>query len=147
VFPVWQNPDKPKADVNRLLLDLLEQDPSNRMAFEFLMGNYLLHRDLASARALMPRIRDMAGAAYETRDGRRRTPVHYQEAMAMYGDGAGAPAPLPGVEVEAETLNRMAVFKRVIAQSAGRDGAKQAAWERFRHSYFFYFVFGPGDYR
>ena len=147
VIPVWQNPDKPDADVNRLLLDQLERDPSNRMAFEFLMGNYLLARDLAGARALMPRIRYMTGLAYETPDGKRRTPRHYQEAMAMYGDAGGKPVVLDGFEIEPETLSRMAVFKWLMSQSANRDAAMQAAWSRFRDSYFFYFVFGPGDYR
>ena len=147
VIPVWQNPDKPDADVNRLLLDQLEQDPSNRMAFEFLMGNYLLARDLLSARALMPRIRHMTGPAYERPDGKRRTPRHYQESMAMYGDGAGKPVDLEGLEIEPGTLSRMAVFKRLMSQSAGRDAAMQAAWSGFHDSYFFYYVFGPGDYR
>jgi hypothetical protein len=147
VIPVWQNPDKPDADVNRMLLDQLEKDPSNRMAFEFLMGNYLLARDLASARALMPGIRYLSGPAYQTPGGKRRTPRYYQEAMAMYGDGAGRPVVVEGLEIEPETLNRMAVFKRVMSQSPGRDAAMQAAWTNFRDSYFFYFVFGPGDYR
>ena len=147
VIPVWQNPDKPDADVNRLLLDQLEKDPSNRMAFEFLMGNYLLARDLPAARTLMPRIRDMTGPAYQSPDGGRRTPRYYQEAMAMYGDVTGTRVELEGFEIDPETVNRMAVFKRVMSQSAGRDSAMQAAWSRFRDSYFFYFVFGPGDYR
>jgi hypothetical protein len=135
---VWQNPEKPDADVNRLLLDQLDADPSNRMAFEFLMGNYLLARDLAGARALMPRL---------PQTGTGRTPRHYQEAMAMYADAAGQPVAVDGFAIEPETLNRMAVFKRLMSQSAGRDAAMRAAWDRFRDSYFFYFVFGPGDYR
>jgi hypothetical protein len=138
-IPVWQNPEKPGADVNRLLLDQLDADPTNRMAFEFLMGNYLIARDLNGARALMPRIAriDYGG----------RTPRHYQEAMAMYADGTGQPVVIEGVTVESDTLNRMAVFKRLMSQSAGREAAMRAAWDRFRDSYFFYFVFGPGDYR
>jgi hypothetical protein len=142
VIAVWQNPDKPDADVNRLLLNQLEQDPSNRMAFEFLIGNHLLARDLPAARAAMPYIRHMSGPAYE-----RRTPRHYQEAMAMYADGTGKPVEIEGLSIEPETLNRMAVFKRLLSQSPGRDAARDATWERFRDSYFFYFVFGPGDYR
>ncbi len=145
--PVWQNPDKPGADVNRLLLDQLEQDPTNRMAFEFLIGNYLLARDLPAARGVMPGIQSMTGAAYIGADGKRRTPRYYQEAMAMYGDASGKPVELPGLEIEPETLNRMAVFKRIMSQSANRDAAMQAAWSSFRDSYFFYYVFGPGDYR
>ena len=144
---VWQNPDKPDADANRLLLDQLKQDPTNRMAFEFLMGNSLLARDLPGVRALLPRMRQLSGPAYETPDGRRRTPRHYQEAFAMYMDAAGEQPVIDGVEIEPETLNRMAIFKRIMSQSAGRNAAMQAAWSRFRDTYFFYYVFGPGDYR
>jgi hypothetical protein len=147
VFPVWQNPDKPEADLDRLLIDQLEQDPANRMAFEYLMGNYLLARNLTSARALMERIGAMAGPAYERQGGRGRVPRGYQEAMAMYVDSTGRQAEAAGLGVEAETLERMAVFKRIMSQSPSREAAKGAAWERFRHSYFFYYVFGPGDYR
>jgi hypothetical protein len=147
VLPVWQNPEKPEGDVNRLLLDQLERDPSNRMAFEFLMGNYLLARDLQGARNLMPHIRNMSGAAYQAPGGRRHTPRHYQEAMAMYGDGSGTAVSLEGLEIEPETLSRMAVFKRIMSQSPGKDAAMQAARERFHDSYFFFYVFGPGDYR
>ncbi len=65
----------------------------------------------------------------------------------MYGDAAGKPVAPDGFEIEPETLSRMAVFKWIMSQSAGRDAALQAAWSRFRDSYFFYYVFGPGDYR
>jgi hypothetical protein len=147
VFPVWQNPDKPEADLDRMLLDQLEQDPSNRMAFEYLMGNYLLARDLAAARALAPRIQNMTGPAYESPGGKRRTPRHYQEAMALYADTGGKPVEAGAFEIEPGTLERMTVFKRIMAGSPSREAAKAAAWETFRHTYFFYFVFGPGDYR
>ena len=147
VIAVWQRPDKPDADMERLLLDQLEQDPSNRTAFEFLMGNYLLGRDMAAIRGLMPRIRQMRGPAYERPDGTRRTPRHYQEAIAAYMDFSGQPVAIDGFEIEPDTLNRMAVFKRIMSQSSGNEVAKEAAWSRFHDSYFFYLVFGPGDYR
>jgi hypothetical protein len=147
VIPVWQNPEKPDADVDRLLLSQLERDPSNRMAFEFLMGNYLLARNLDAARSLVTYIAHMTGPAYETPDGRRRTPRCWQEAMAMYTEATGRPVEVDGVIIESETLNRMAVFKRILAQSGGKDAAMQAAWDAFRGTYFFYYVFGPGDYR
>jgi hypothetical protein len=117
------------------------------MAFEFLMGNLLLARDLTAARALMPAIRFLHGPAYETADGRRRTPRYYQEAMAMFRDATGQPLELQSFAIDPETLNQITVFKRLMSQSPGREAAMQAAWSRFRDSYFFYYVFGPGDYR
>jgi hypothetical protein len=147
VLPVWQRAGKPAGDMERLLLDQLEQDPSNRMAFEFLMGSYLVARDMAAIVAAMPRIKDITGPAYIGPGGRRRTPRHFQEAMAMYAASTGQPVNIDGLEIQPETMARLAVFKRIMDQSLTREAARDAAWTSFRDSYFFYFVFGPGDYR
>ena len=147
VLPVWQRASKPDGDMERLLLDQLEQDPSNRMAFEFLMGSYLVARNVAAAVAAMPRIKDISGPAYIGPDGRRRTPRHYQEAVAMYAGVTGQPVNIDEFEIQPETMARMAVFKRIMDQSPTKEAARDAAWSSFRDSYFFYFVFGPGDYR
>jgi hypothetical protein len=147
VLPVWQRVGKPDGDMERLLLDQLEQDPSNRMAFEFLMGSYLVARDMGAINATMPRIKDITGPAYIGPNGRRRTPRHFQEAMAMYADATGQPVNIDGLEIQPETMARLAVFKRIMAHSPTREAAREAAWSDFRYSYFFYVVFGPGDYR
>jgi hypothetical protein len=147
VLPVWQRAGKPAGDMERLLLDQLDQDPSNRMAFEFLMGSYLLARDVPAIVAAMPRIKDISGPAYIGPDGRHRTPRHFQEAMAMYAGSTGQPVNIEGLDIQPETMARMAVFKRIMDQSPTREAAREAAWSNFRDSYFFYFVFGPGDYR
>ena len=147
VLPVWQRAGKPAGDMERLLLDQLDQDPSNRMAFEFLIGSYLVARDVPAIVAAMPRIKDISGPAYIGPDGRRRTPRHFQEAMAMYAGSTGQPVIIEGLDIQPETMARMAVFKRIMDQSPTREAAREAAWSNFRDSYFFYFVFGPGDYR
>lgn len=147
MLPVWQRADRASADLERLLLDQLEQDPSNRMAFEFLMGGRLLARDMAAVRALMPRIKDMTGPAYAGPGGERRTPLRYQEAMAIYTDVTGAAVNIQGFEIQPETIQRAAAFKAIISQFPSREAAMQAAWNDFRATYFFYFAFGPGDYR
>jgi hypothetical protein len=144
---VWQRPDKPSADLERLLLDQLEQDPGNRMAFEFLMGNYLLARDMVAVHALMPRMAGMTGPAYVEPGGKRRTPRHYQEAMALHAGVTGQAVHMEGVEIEAGTLARMEAFKRTVSQVFTKEAAMHAAWDDFRDTYFFYFAFGPGDYR
>jgi hypothetical protein len=147
VLPVWQRAGKPAGDMERLLLDQLDQDPSNRMAFEFLIGSYLVARDVPALVAAMPRIKDISGPAYIGPDGRRRTPRHYQEAVAMYAGVTGQPVNIDGIEIQPEIMARMAVFKRIMDQSPTKEAARDAAWSNFRDSYFFYFVFGPGDYR
>jgi hypothetical protein len=111
------------------------------------MGSYLVARNVAAAVAAMPRIKDISGPAYIGPDGRRRTPRHYQEAVAMYAGVTGQPVNIDGFEIQPETMARMAVFKRIMDQSPTKEAARDAAWSSFRDSYFFYFVFGPGDYR
>jgi ABC-type sugar transport system substrate-binding protein len=111
------------------------------------MGAYLLARDGAAVSALMPRIADMSGPAYVGPDGRRRTPRYYQEAMAIFGDMTGKTVNIEGFEIQPETIERMNAFKRIMAQSPGREAARQAAWDGFRDTYFFYALFGAGDYR
>jgi hypothetical protein len=147
MLAVWQRAGQPGADMERLLLDQLRQDPSNRMAFEFLLGAYLVARDVSAVSALMPRIKDMTGPAYVLSDGRRRTPRHYQEAMALYADMTGKPVNIEGFEIQPETLQRMAAFRRIVIQFPSRERAMQAVWNEYRDTYFFYYVFGPGDYR
>jgi hypothetical protein len=147
MLPVWQRADDAGADVERLLLDQLQQDPSNRMAFEFLMGTYLLNRNIVALHALMPRMKDMTGPAYEGPAGERRTPRYYQEGMLIYADTTGTAVNVEGFEIQPETIKRAARFKAILTQFRTREAARQAAWNAFRDTYFFYFTFGPGDYR
>lgn len=147
MLAVWQSKDNAKANMEILLSDQLAQDPTNRMAFEFLMGSCLRTGNLEAARALMPHIKDMTGPAYVGPDGKRRTPRHYEEAMAAYAAMSGTSVNIEGLEVGPETAQRLAAFNRIIELTPGREFARQAAWNDFRDSYFFYMVFGPGDYR
>lgn len=134
-------------DLEKVFLNLLDRDPSNRTAFELLMAQYMLYPDLERARKLMSKIKDMTGPAYVGPDGRRRTPQHYQEAMAIYADKTGQPVNIPGFEIEPQTLQRMKEFQSIMASHRDRDSALKALWDKYRDSYFFYMVFGPGDYR
>ena len=147
MLPITQRAGPAKDSMERLLLDQLEQDPSNRMAFEFLMGGYLLARSMEAVSALMPGIKDMTGPAYVGPDGGRRTPRHYQEAMAIYAGSTGRPVDIEGFEIQPETLQRAAAFSRIVAQAPTKEAAMQATWSLFRDTYFYYFAFGAGDYR
>ena len=147
MLPVWQRADKTNADMERLLLDQLEQDPSNRMAFEFLMGTYLLARNLEGINALMPRIKDMTGPAYVGPDGKRRTPRHYQEALAVYAGITGRMSPIEAFEILPETFQRLDAFRKITAQAPSKQAAMQATWNDFSDTYFFYISFGSGGHR
>lgn len=123
----------------------LQKDPANQMAFEYGMAEIMLSKNLADLIKLAPRIKNMTGPAYVTPDGRRRTPVHFQEALAIYCDKAG-PVKIDGFEIEPATLSHMAEFKSIMSTHPDRQQAMALTW-KFRKTYFFYNCFGPGDYR
>ena len=67
--------------------------------------------------------------------------------MAIYANATGQPVRIPGLVMQPETEQRFETFKRTVRQYATREAAMQSVWNDFRHTYFFYFTFGPGDYR
>ena len=67
--------------------------------------------------------------------------------MALYADMTGKTATIEGFEIQPETFERLAAFNRTVRQSYGKEAAMRASWKDFRDTYFFYFTFGPGDYR
>lgn len=143
MLPVWQRANQTGPDIERLLLNLLERDRAYRMAFEFLMSYYLVSRDLQGFRNLAPRIAEITGPGYVRQAGGRRTPRHYQEALVLLGDLTGSRERIAGVEIEPETVNRMARFKQILARAGGRRAAMLETREEFGDSYFYYFAFGP----
>jgi hypothetical protein len=111
------------------------------------MCAYLRARNLEAIRALMPRIKDMTGPAYVDPDGKRRTPRHYQEAMAVYSGMTGRAVHIEAFEIQSDTFQRLEEFRRITDQAPSKESAKLATWKDFRDTYFFYIAFGPGDYR
>lgn len=145
MLAVWQQANHSGPDVERLLLNLLERDSSNRMAFEFLMGYYLLNRDLQGFRNLATRIAEITGPGYLRPGGGRRTPRHYQEALVLFNEMTGSSGKISGMGIEPETVSRMARFKQVVARAGGRRAAMLEAREGFGDTYFYYYAFGSED--
>jgi Family of unknown function (DUF6057) len=137
MLPVWQRADMHGMDLERLLVDQLQQDPSNRMAFEFLMSTYLVDNNMKGILGLMPHFR-------EPESSRSTAPRLYQEALAVYADITGANPDMPGVRIEPETFNRLATFKWTVSHAGGGDAAVQAAAAKFGDTFFFHALFGAG---
>lgn len=66
------------VDCSAMLLDLLTRDPSNRMAFEYLMAQNLLEGNLQAAVDLLPWADQFFSPAL---------PRHYEEAVLLYAAG------------------------------------------------------------
>jgi hypothetical protein len=123
-------------NLESMLLDLLERNPRNRMAFEYLMAHYLLTRQLDK---LVRNLRRLDDFDY------RSMPTHYEEALIMHVESAGSQEIDYGKwRVRPEAWQRHAAFMQAL-QRFSRDnaaGAYRALHGEFGDSYFFFCLFG-----
>jgi hypothetical protein len=119
------------------LLDLLEADPGNRTAFEYLMAWYLLTRQLDK---FVGKLGSLHALGYE------ELPRHYAEALQLYRLLTMQAAELPGYEASPETRTRTEEFLAAV-ESYGRDreGARTALVPAYRDIYPFYYVFARAE--
>ena len=93
-----------KAVKENMLLDLLNSNKHNRMAFEYLMGFYLL----------MGRLDEFVGNLYRLNDfDYARIPRAYEEAILFYNYRTKKNIEVPGREISAESRERFANFLKV----------------------------------
>ena len=119
--------------VEDLLLALLEKNPHNQMAFEFLMAYTLSAGRPEQIAARLERLKDFSYP---------RIPRHFQEAMAMCAFVRGGQSPISGYAIDPEVLRQSKAFLQILARVPSREGALRAALAAgFGDSYFFYFTF------
>lgn len=115
---------------------LLEADPSNRMAFEYMMAYYLLNRRLDGFAGQLGRLQDL---------GYRRLPRHFGEAVLMHEAESGRRVDLGELEVGQETFRAFSRFTSLAVPLLARGdsaSAFRAAAGEFGNTYFFYYRFG-----
>jgi len=120
-----------------MLLCLLEKDPDNRMAFEFLMAWYLTNRQLTR---FVKRLEDFRDLGYET------LPRHYEEAVMVYAATARTTVQLRGYEPRDKVRRRMADFLRTLQRYGGNKQAARANLvQDHGDTYGFCNVYGPRE--
>jgi len=118
------------------LLDLcLNINPSNRMAFEYLMAHYLLTRragNLADNIGLLDRF------------GYNRIPRHWEEAILSHSRKTGRmPKPLGTRSINPETASRFDRFLAVAAMNqSDPDKMREALRKDFGDTYWFFEMYG-----
>ncbi|MHB8897165.1 MAG: DUF6057 family protein [Thermoguttaceae bacterium] len=121
-------------DLERLLQTLLERNPRNRMALEYLMAHYLLTRQVD--RLASDRYR------FDALD-YPRFPRHIEEALTVYAAMAGLKElDLGSRSLQGETWQRFNEFIGLERQSQGDPAVAFEALSGYRDSYFYFFVFG-----
>ena len=123
------------GSVEQILLGLLEDNPHNRMAFEYLMACYLLTRQLDKVMANLERVNTFD---YEG------LPTYYEEALLIWRTMNRQPIDPAALGISPETFKRYQAF--LEASRAMKTGDPQAGMARlvrdFGTSYFFYYGFG-----
>lgn len=117
------------------LAALLERNPRNKMAFEYLMAGCLLTGQLEKIAAHAHRLNDL---------GYKEIPTLYQEALLLYYGSKGMRIDLARSGISAETFQRYQTFVQI--RNAMQTQNQQALFDRlireFGATYFFYFTFG-----
>jgi len=117
----------------KLFQELLDMDPHNRMAFEYLVADHLLGRRVDKVAADIARLDDFAYPGI---------PRHYEEALLIYA-AKGANLDLHGRSISLTTVERFARFNRLRAKYNGdADAARKGLAREFGDSYFYYYAFG-----
>jgi hypothetical protein len=116
------------------LLQLLEKNRQNRMAFEYLMSWYLLNGRLDKFVQNLNRLDDFGFSQF---------PRLYEEAMLTYVVSVRKPVNLHGRQISAESRQRFDGFNQAL-NNYGKN--KQAAFNKlakdYWNSYFLYYVYG-----
>ena len=122
-----------KLTVENLLVALLQKNPHNRMAFEFLMAYAMSTARPEKIAARLERLKDFSYP---------KVPCHFQEAMAICAYARGGQPPIPGCTIDPEVVRRLEVFSQIVSRATSREGAIRSALAAgFGDSYFFYFTF------
>ena len=121
--------------LEQLLLQCLDANPRNRMAFEYLMAHYLLTGNLDKFAVALNQLEHFQYPVI---------PDHYEEAIVTYAQRIGKiPDGLRGRSVRQETISRFQAFCERLALF---PGDRKAAWDdlapEFGATYWFFDVFG-----
>ena len=120
---------------DQILLQCLDANPSNRMAFEYLLAHYLLTFDMEGFASLTPRMKDFY----------RDLPTHVQEALLHFRNVNGTlPPGIDGSAIQRQTETRFQNF--VFVWTRVQNGPAEDAWEvlapKFGGTYWFFYIFG-----
>ncbi|NOR16051.1 MAG: hypothetical protein GQ544_10115, partial [Candidatus Aminicenantes bacterium] len=126
--------DYANIDVETLLLALLEKNRYNRMAFEYLMGYYLMTRQVDKVVENLGRLDDF---------GYTEIPVHYEEAIYLHALNTGEDIELGWRSVRPDTSRRFEAFAGLMAD-VNQPSQQEALLNLAREhpgSYFIYYSF------
>ncbi len=127
--------EDPRGDLTTelMLRAMLKEHPENRMAFEYLMGYYMITGQLGR---LAADVRHYAKLGYPS------IPPLCEEALLIHAASTGTRANLGGLELSAQSQERFRRFYQVLATYRGdRRAARQALRRSHGRTYFYYHMY------
>jgi len=121
--------------VDQWLAALVERNPRNRMAFEYLMACYLLSGRVEKVTENVKRLQDL---------GYQGIPTLYEEAVVIHYGNQGRMQDLARINVSRETIKRYETFLqlRYSMRPQNQQAVLNLLIRDFGSSYFFYYSFG-----
>ena len=114
---------------------ILNNKPSHKMAFEYLMAFYLLSGNLAQFVGETARLKDL---------GYTDIPRHYQEALVLYiaVSGNRSLTSLEGYKISAKTIARFKDFQDILKKFRGNKNlARNELYKNHGNTYWFYSIY------
>ena len=122
--------------VEALLKQLLASHPQNQMAFEYLLAEYLLSRELDGLVKQLGRLEDFSYPVI---------PRHLEEAILLYERLKGTQVDLHGRPIRPETIQRFHEFGQALNRARNHREEHSALVRDFGGTFAFYFVARPVD--
>jgi hypothetical protein len=121
-----------------LLINLLENNPANRMAYEYLLTHYLLTVQIDK---FATRLSQMSAYKYDS------VPRHWQEALLVYLFNTPSPNPaLLQIPIDPAVQQNFMAFNQLYALHRNNIGAvHEEMYRRFGNTYYYFFVFSTPE--
>ncbi len=123
-----------RVPVESFLQQLLQSNPRNQMAFEYLLAHYLVTRNLDRLIKQLGRLDDF---------GYTGIPRHLEEALLLYQQTRGGPVELHGRQVRPETVQRFARFTQALNRARQNPEERHALELEFKDTFWLYFYTRP----
>jgi hypothetical protein len=120
-------------DLEKNLKLLLENGPSNRPAFDYLMALFMLEKRVGDIAAFLPRYLGQSGG---------RIPRLLEESLLVYRVTHGEPG-IAGIGISPNTILRFEDYTRIMRQYQGQEELPRMLYPSYGNTFWFYLNFSP----
>ena len=120
------------SDPTRKILDFFNNNPDNHMAFEYLIGSYLMQHEVGKVVSYLPKFKEL---------GYKKLPRSIEEALMIYATSPKADlSKVKGYSASPETLKDFRDLSKLMSGEDARSVKKQRAI-KYENTYWYYILF------